>query len=118
LILLELDDFKPYDGARGNLEEDKLSQKVGRIIKTRIREGVDSGYRYGAIEFAIILTDSNPDITHTIQKRIKTSILKECKLIVCTGYAQYSNGLSPRAFFMKVDDRLSMAKKKRTENKE
>jgi len=118
LILLELDDFKLDNGARGNLEEDKLMQKVGRIIRTSIREGVDSGYRYGAIEFASILTDSDPDIADTILKRIKTSIVKECKLSVCTGYAQYSNGLSPRAFFMKVDDRLSMAKNKKTDNKE
>lgn len=110
MILLEIDEFKIYGDMRGDLSGELLLQELGRIIKNTIREGFDSGYRYGGIEFAIILTDSDPENTYTIQNRLKASILKECKLNVHTGYAQYSNGLSPREFFMKVDNHLSMNK--------
>lgn len=116
LILIELDEFELNDETHGNLEENKLLHKVGRIIKASIRDDLDSGYRYGGIDFAIILTNSDPGNTDTTQKQIKKAILTECKLEVCIGFAQYSNDLSPRIFFMKVDNYLSMAKNKKTEN--
>ena len=110
LIFLDLDDFKQYNDTYGHLEGDKLLQKVGSIINTNIRQGVDSGYRYGGDEFAVLLIEADSDITQTIRKRIETSIREECKLGISVGYAQLSHGLSPDAFLTQVDNRLYKAK--------
>jgi len=110
LIFLDLDDFKVYNDTRGHLEGDKLLQNVGSIINAKIRQGVDSGYRYGGDEFAVILIDANSEIAQTIQKRIEQSIRDECNLGVSVGYAQFSHGMSPEAFLTKADERLYEAK--------
>jgi PleD family two-component response regulator len=55
LILLDLDNFKEYNDTYGHLEGDEMLRNVGQIINNSIREGVDSGYRYGGDEFAILL---------------------------------------------------------------
>ncbi|MEA3232468.1 MAG: diguanylate cyclase [Thermodesulfobacteriota bacterium] len=118
LIFLDLDDFKQYNDTRGHLEGDKLLQKVGRVINTNIRQGVDSGYRYGGDEFVIILIETDLEITQTIRKRIETSIREACKLGVSVGYAQFSHGLSPEEFMKEADDCLYTAKARKTKKKD
>ncbi len=59
LVLLDMDNFKTYNDTHGHLAGDELLQNVGRIINNCIRENVDSGYRYGGDEFAIILIDAD-----------------------------------------------------------
>jgi diguanylate cyclase (GGDEF)-like protein len=110
LIFLDLDDFKVYNDTHGHLGGDKLLQNVGSIINAKIRQGVDSGYRYGGDEFAIILIDADAEIAQTIRKRIETSIREECNLGVSMGYAQFLHGMSPEAFLAEADDRLYEAK--------
>ena len=117
LMLLDLDDFKQINDTHGHLEGDKLLQNVGNIINTKIRQGVDSSYRYGGDEFAIILIDADSDITQAIRKRIETSIREECNLGVSAGYAQFSDGLSPEEFMTEADNRLYEAKAQKTEIK-
>ncbi len=117
LIFLDLDDFKRYNDTLGHLGGDKLLQKVGGIINANIRQGVDSGYRYGGDEFAVILIDADSDITQTIRKRIETSIREVCNLGVSVGYAQFSHGLSPEDFLTQADKRLYEAKARKTEKK-
>ena len=113
LIFFDLDDFKQYNDTHGHLEGDKLLQKVGSIINTKIRQSVDSGYRYGGDEFAILLVDGDSAITQAIRKRIETSIREECNLGVSVGYAQFSNGLGPKAFLTEADNRLYQAKSRK-----
>jgi len=74
LIFLELDDFNKYSDTFGQVEGDKLLQKISCIINTQIRQGVDSVYGYGGNKFAIILIETIPDITEVIRKRIKASV--------------------------------------------
>ena len=47
LMLLDLDEFKSYNDTYGHIAGDDLLEKVGSVINDNIRQGVDSGYRYG-----------------------------------------------------------------------
>jgi diguanylate cyclase (GGDEF)-like protein len=116
LIFFDLDDFKQYNDTHGHLGGDKLLQQVGSIINAKIRQGVDSGYRYGGDEFAIILIDADSEIAQTIRKRIESSIREECNLGVSVGFAQFSHGLSPEAFLSEADKHLYEAKAKKATN--
>jgi len=57
LIFLDLNNFKKYNDTHGHLGGDRLLHKVGSIINTNIRQGVDSGYiatgLFGAVKPAI-----------------------------------------------------------------
>jgi len=106
LILLDLDNFKDFNDTHGHLAGDDLLQKVGIIINACIREGVDSGYRYGGDEFATILIDADTDIGRAIGKRIENAIEKECGISASMGYANFKAGMSPEDFVGKADEYL------------
>lgn len=106
LILLDLDDFKEYNDTHGHLAGDELLRKVGRIIRRSVRKGVDSGYRYGGDEFAIMLIDADERIGKSIGNRIKASLKEECGISASLGYADYSEGLTPEEFVKKADRHL------------
>jgi two-component system cell cycle response regulator len=106
LILLDLNDFKIYNDTHGHLAGDKILQKVGKIIRTHIRQKVDSGFRYGGDEFAVILIDADESIGREIGERIEKAIENECKIGVSLGYAEYSRGMNPEQFVDTADKHL------------
>jgi two-component system cell cycle response regulator len=113
LVLLDMDDFKIYNDRHGHLAGDELLQNVGRIINTCIRENVDSGYRYGGDEFAIILIDADLDVTRNIVKRIRTALASQCQITASMGHASFSEGLKPETFVALADASLYEAKGRR-----
>ena len=106
LILLDLDNFKYFNDTYGHLAGDELLQKVGIIINACIREGVDSGYRYGGDEFAVILIDADLDIGHAIGKRIERAIEKECGITASLGYANFDESMTPEDLVGKADEHM------------
>jgi len=118
MILLDLDGFKQYNDKNGHVAGDAVLRKVGAIISANIRQGVDSGYRYGGDEFAAILIDASVDIAQSIAKRIEEGIQKECKLTASTGHADFSEGMTPEEFVTKAAQHLYKFKGKRKNQKE
>ena len=116
LILLDLDNFKNFNDTHGHLAGDDLLQKVGNIINACIREGVDSGYRYGGDEFAIILIDSDTDISRAIGERIENAIEKKCGITASMGYANFEKGMTPEDFVGKADEHLFKFKGEKKRN--
>ena len=114
LILIDLDNFKGYNDSHGHLAGDEALRHVGKAILKSIREGVDSGYRYGGDEFAIILIDSDLSIAQGIGKRVRSAISEGGELRASLGYAVYGEN-------MKVTDFVGLADadlyKSKTENK-
>ena len=113
LLLLDLDDFKQYNDKYGHLAGDELLQEFGNIIKAQIRQGVDSGYRYGGDEFAIILCDADPDICRTIRKRIEEAFEQACGMAASTGYANLSNNMTVESFVAEADGHLYRFRRQR-----
>ena len=114
LILIDLDNFKGYNDSHGHLAGDEALRHVGKAILKSIREGVDSGYRYGGDEFAIILIDSDLSIAQGIGTRVRSAIREGGELRASLGYAVYGEN-------MKVTDFVGLADadlyKSKTENK-
>ena len=75
VMLFDLDDFKEYNDNYGHLAGDNVLKKVGSILKETIRDGVDSAYRFGGDEFAIILP-------HTIEIDAKDLAKRICNKVV------------------------------------
>lgn len=106
LILLDLDNFKHYNDRHGHLAGDEILRKVGILINKCIREGVDSGFRYGGDEFAIILIDADVSIAREIGKRIHESFTNNLQVSASLGYTMFSEEMSEIDLIAKADEDL------------
>ena len=113
LILMDLDNFKEYNDKHGHIAGDEALRDVGKAILKSIREGVDSGYRYGGDEFAIILIDSDLSIAQEIGKRVHFSIRDNGELRASLGYAVYGENMNLTDFVALADANLYKSKTQR-----
>ncbi|MGO8990716.1 MAG: diguanylate cyclase [bacterium] len=112
LMMVDLDNFKSYNDRYGHLEGDKVLKNVGEIVKHSIRHNVDSGYRYGGDEFAVLLIGASMDRAMTIAERIRSSIEKTefQNITVSIGLSEYRDSLDLEGFVKSADDALYTAK--------
>ncbi len=109
LILLDLDDFKAYNDTYGHFAGDEVLRSFGGIISHLIREGADSGYRYGGDEFAIILTEADRGMAEEICRRIEKSLEAE-EYNASMGYSTYSSGMTVKNLVEEADKALYKSK--------
>jgi diguanylate cyclase (GGDEF)-like protein len=109
LILLDLDDFKAYNDTYGHLAGDEVLRSFGGIISRLIREGADSGFRYGGDEFGIILTEADGNMAEVICGRIKKALEKE-EYNASLGYSTFSEGMTVKDLVEEADKALYKAK--------
>jgi diguanylate cyclase (GGDEF)-like protein len=110
LILIDLDDFKQYNDTYGHLAGDEALRALGQTINKFIRESVDSGYRYGGDEFAIILIDADLGIAKEIGKRIHNYYKENENLTISLGYAKFLEGMSAEKLVAEADKDLYTVK--------
>jgi two-component system cell cycle response regulator len=116
LILLDLDKFKEYNDTYGHLAGDDVLRTAGQIINRCIRVGVDSGYRYGGDEFAIILIDADLEIANDIGMRVQNAFRENGEIEVSLGYAKYSEGMEVKDLVADADKELYKDKMARKNN--
>jgi len=110
LILLDLDNFKAFNDSHGHLAGDQALRNAGRLIHKSIRQGVDSGYRYGGDEFAIILIDADLTIARDIGRRIQDSFKTDGTVTASMGFVKYSQTMSIKEFVAQADRELYRVK--------
>lgn len=102
LILLDLDNFKVYNDKYGHLAGDTVLSKSGKIIQSNIRDNVDTAFRYGGDEFAVILVEADEHIVKNISERLKDGFEELSEVSASIGYSTYSSG-------MKIQDLINIA---------
>jgi len=113
LILLDLDDFKQYNDKYGHLAGDELLQNVGKVINSNVREDVDSGFRYGGDEFAVLLIDADEVVAKMMSARIEKGIEEKCGITASTGSVIFDDNLTAEALVEEADRRLYWSKEQR-----
>jgi diguanylate cyclase (GGDEF)-like protein len=113
LILLDLNDFKKYNDKYGHLAGDEVLRDAGDIIRGCIRESVDSGYRYGGDEFAVILIDADINIAKEIGNRIEAAFCTKNKVTVSVGYSIYHAGMDSKELISTADKDLYRSKQEK-----
>jgi diguanylate cyclase (GGDEF)-like protein len=114
LLMFDLDNFKKYNDLYGHLEGDKVLKSIGEIVIHSIRYNVDSGYRYGGDEFAVLLIGASLEQAMTIAERIRSSIeqvnYQNITVTVSVGLTEYRDPFDLEAFVKSADDAMYMAK--------
>jgi diguanylate cyclase (GGDEF)-like protein len=112
LLMFDLDNFKRYNDLHGHLEGDKVLKTIGEIVAHSIRYNVDSGYRYGGDEFAVLLIGASVDQAMTIAERIRSSIeqAKYQSITVSIGLSEYQDHCDLEEFMKSADDAMYAAK--------
>jgi two-component system cell cycle response regulator len=112
LLMFDLDNFKRYNDLYGHLEGDRVLKTIGEIVRHSIRNNVDTGYRYGGDEFAVLLIGASMDQALAIAERIRSSIEQaEFKdITVSIGLSEYRDPFDLEGFVKSADDAMYVAK--------
>lgn len=73
VLMLDIDNFKPYNDSVGHREGDEALKKFASILNNRSRRE-DLVARYGGEEFTVIMPNTNKDTAVTIAERLKKDI--------------------------------------------
>lgn len=118
LLILDIDFFKEFNDTWGHLEGDKVLMGIGKTINTCMRS-MDTAYRYGGEEFAIILPETSLNKACVVGARIKDSISSQVfepepgikkSITVSIGATELARGEDFRSFISRTDKALYKSK--------
>ena len=119
LLMLDIDFFKKYNDTWGHLEGDRVLMSMGMVISSCLRS-MDSAYRYGGEEFAVILPETELKEACLVGNRIKNNIQKavftpengvQTSVTVSIGAAQFIKDEGFTSFIKRTDKALYLSKK-------
>lgn len=112
LLMFDIDNFKQYNDLHGHIEGDRVLKKIGSIVKNSIRSNVDSGYRYGGDEFAVLLIGATREQALGIAERIRSTIEESGfeRITVSIGLAEFNDQYDLEGFVKTADHAMYMAK--------
>ena len=91
LALLDVDLFKDYNDTYGHQDGDDLLRCVGSLLRQNLRENVDSAFRFGGDEFAVILPQTELNEAQRAATRLHDNFVQHCP---CRGTTSFSIGLA------------------------
>jgi two-component system cell cycle response regulator len=112
IIMIDIDDFKSYNDAFGNLEGDSLLKNLSQIFRDQLRE-VDIVCRYAGDEFAIILPETDIKGAQQAAKKILEAVGQvsfRTEVTLSLGVAIYVDGITQYRLIQKADKALYQAK--------
>lgn len=119
LLFLDLDEFKKVNDTRGHLVGSAALKHAGQVLQSCIR-GVDTAFRYGGDEFAVLLVETGPDGARTVAQRIVETFRHTpfeagrggaVPLTVSVGYASFpDHGISLTGLLQHADAAMYRAK--------
>lgn len=117
VLLFDLDDFKQYNDTHGHIAGDNVLKRVGSIMRRSIRDGVDTAYRFGGDEFAVILPHTTKGDAVDTADRISEQVVKGIEDIgISVGIASLDN-LETVEDFINTADRDMYSQKRARKKK-
>jgi two-component system cell cycle response regulator len=113
LIIMDIDNFKEYNDTNGHIEGDKILATLGQILMTSFRQNVDSAFRYGGDEFAVLLIETDfmqaARIADRVRKTFKARKIHKCSLSL--GVAQLDATSDSEELLRRADEAMYSAKR-------
>jgi diguanylate cyclase (GGDEF)-like protein len=116
LCLIDLDHFKRINDTFGHSVGDDVLSAVGQCIGASIRN-IDYLARYGGEEFVVLLDIESGDEWRVVCERMRAQVhalkidkVKDCRLSISIGVAQYAVGEDSKTLLDRADKALYQAK--------
>jgi diguanylate cyclase (GGDEF)-like protein len=74
VLMIDIDDFKPFNDTYGHPQGDKLLRQIAGILEHQTREKVDIVCRYGGEEFCVVLPSTAAAGAEGVAGRLRESI--------------------------------------------
>ena len=116
ILLIDIDFFKQINDEHGHLLGDEVLVEVVERIQQKLRV-VDSIYRWGGEEFAVLLPCSNGEAAMTVAEKLRREMASrpvsslQLILTVSIGVAEYMSEDTLESWLKRADDALYQAKK-------
>jgi diguanylate cyclase (GGDEF)-like protein len=75
LVLVDVDNFKPYNDHYGHAMGDYALKRVGGVLQSSIHRPADLVARYGGDEFIVVLPGTDKEGAHLVAERIRLGVL-------------------------------------------
>lgn len=117
VVMLDVDHFKHINDRHGHAAGDEVLARIGRILRTHTRAGIDLAARFGGEEFVLLLPGLNAHDAGRLAQRILDALRKEAfvsggrgfEVTLSAGTAQVQ-GQDFGAALKQADDNLYRAK--------
>ena len=115
LLFFDVDGLKTYNDTYGHLVGNDVLKAVAQSLSQRIRKNVDTGYRCGGDEFAVILPETRAEQAVEVAKRINKGLQQEGfgNVNLSFGIAELGTEMDGETLFRHADDAMYMAKRGR-----
>lgn len=112
LLFFDLDNFKTVNDTRGHQAGDEVLRLVSRILKSRLRKGMDYPCRYGGDEFAVVVTEIGAPQLEQLARRISAALEEHFKgqVGMSAGIAMLGPDESPSSLLRRADKAAYTAK--------
>ena len=125
ILLIDINNFKPYNDTYGHLAGDRVLYTVARSLMANVRPG-DMIARYGGDEFVALLPDADAVRADEIGERLQTAVSEATggsdwrdlpSVTISVGLAQMTPEHTPHGLIEAADAKLYSAKEKRRQGR-
>ncbi len=125
ILLIDINNFKPYNDTYGHLAGDRVLYTVARSLMANVRPG-DMIARYGGDEFVALLPDADSVRAGEIGERLQTAVSEATggsdwrdlpSVTISVGLAQMNPEHTPHGLIESADARLYSAKESRRQGR-
>jgi diguanylate cyclase (GGDEF)-like protein len=114
LMLIDVDNFKQVNDCQGHQFGDRILVEFANILTQCVR-GIDTVFRHGGDEFAILIDADNHDVSGIIANRIRdrvhqNQLLKGQAITTSIGFTLYKESDTAKGIFERADQALYAAK--------
>ncbi len=120
LMMLDIDDFKPYNDAFGHPAGDEALRAVAQVLIKQTRD-TDCVARYGGEEFAVILTNTELADAASVAERLRRSVQAvpwpRRPITIGIGVAAFEPGMAGASYLVSLADQALYAAKQSSRNR-
>ncbi len=112
LCFLDLDGFKQFNDAHGHLQGDGALKDTAALVRQLVRSGIDTCFRYGGDEFAVIMPETTPENAQNLAERLRSALNEsfEGSITASIGIAEATPSSTPESLLDRADKAMYQSK--------
>jgi diguanylate cyclase (GGDEF)-like protein len=114
LLMIDIDDFKPYNDAHGHQAGDDCLCLVGTTLAESLHRAGDLVARYGGEEFAVLLPETDAEHARLVGEMLRERVAAAAPVTISVGVAAVVPDLGGAAFVLVANADAALYEAKRS----